>query len=138
MNSEQFSSSCSYSRLNPSLISKHFKLIGLPVSFTILFKFNNLILFYSRLGVRACVVLVPLLGVTWLFGFLLPLHIAFSYIFVILNSTQVLFYSVCCTLNFTLRVDWRFSPARGPTGGQALPYKRRGVINRNFKTNLDL
>ena len=43
----------------------------------------------SRLGVRACVVLVPLLGVTWLIGFLVPLHIAFSYIFVILNSTQV-------------------------------------------------
>ena len=43
----------------------------------------------SRLGVRACVVLAPLLGVTWLIGFLVPLHIAFSYIFVILNSTQV-------------------------------------------------
>ena len=42
-----------------------------------------------RLGVRACVVLVPLLGVTWLVGFLVPLHIAFSYIFVILNSNQV-------------------------------------------------
>ncbi|XP_022810136.1 adhesion G-protein coupled receptor D1-like isoform X1 [Stylophora pistillata] len=41
-----------------------------------------------RLGIRACVVLAPLLGVTWLIGFLLPLHIAFSYIFVILNSTQ--------------------------------------------------
>ena len=43
----------------------------------------------SRLGVRGCVVLAPLLGVTWLIGFLVPLHIAFSYIFVILNSTQV-------------------------------------------------
>ncbi|KAL9963228.1 hypothetical protein ACROYT_G032406 [Oculina patagonica] len=41
-----------------------------------------------RLGIRACVVLVPLLGVTWLFGFLSPSHIAFTYIFVILNSTQ--------------------------------------------------
>nr|XP_058959514.1 adhesion G protein-coupled receptor L4-like [Pocillopora verrucosa] len=44
-----------------------------------------------RLGVRACVVLAPLLGVTWLIGFLVPLHIAFSYIFVILNSTQGFF-----------------------------------------------
>ncbi|XP_066023910.1 adhesion G protein-coupled receptor L4-like [Pocillopora verrucosa] len=41
-----------------------------------------------RVGVRACVVLTPLLGVTWLIGFLSPLHIAFSYMFVILNSTQ--------------------------------------------------
>ncbi|CAH3150584.1 unnamed protein product, partial [Pocillopora meandrina] len=44
-----------------------------------------------RLGVRACVVFAPLLGVTWLIGFLVPLHIAFSYIFVILNSTQGFF-----------------------------------------------
>ena len=34
-------------------------------------------------------VLTPLLGVTWLIGFLSPLHIAFSYMFVMLNSTQV-------------------------------------------------
>ena len=49
----------------------------------------NLRLVSSRLGVRACVVLSPLLDVTWLIGFLVPLHIAFSYIFVILNFTQV-------------------------------------------------
>ncbi|XP_066023223.1 adhesion G protein-coupled receptor L4-like [Pocillopora verrucosa] len=41
-----------------------------------------------RVGVRAFLVLAPLLGVTWLIGFLSPLHIAFSYMFVILNSTQ--------------------------------------------------
>ena len=51
-----------------------------------------------RVGIRACVVMIPLLGVTWLFGLLSPLHKAFSYIFTILNSTQVsikyyLFYS---------------------------------------------
>ena len=46
-------------------------------------------LVFIRHGVRACVVLAPLLGVTWLVGFLVPLHIAFSYIFVILNSNQV-------------------------------------------------
>ena len=33
--------------------------------------------------------MIPLLGVTWLFGLLSPLHKAFSYIFTILNSTQV-------------------------------------------------
>ena len=51
----------------------------------------------SRLGVRACVVLAPLLGVTWLIGFLAPLHIAFSYIFVILNSTQVKSSTTFCS-----------------------------------------
>ena len=45
--------------------------------------------FSCRLGIKAFVVLVPLLGVTWLFGFLSPLHVAFTYTFVILNSTQV-------------------------------------------------
>ena len=48
-----------------------------------------IVLFTCRLGIRACMILVPLLGATWLFGFLSPFHIAFTYIFVILNSTQV-------------------------------------------------
>ena len=34
-------------------------------------------------------VLIPLLGVTWLFGALSSTHKAFAYIFVIFNSTQV-------------------------------------------------
>ncbi|RMX42309.1 hypothetical protein pdam_00025537, partial [Pocillopora damicornis] len=42
-----------------------------------------------RLGIKACLVIIPLLGVTWLFGLLLPVHKAFAYIFTILNSTQV-------------------------------------------------
>ena len=42
-----------------------------------------------RLGVKAGVVMIPLLGVTWLFGFLSPLHKVFTYIFTILNSIQV-------------------------------------------------
>nr|XP_058947384.1 adhesion G-protein coupled receptor D1-like [Pocillopora verrucosa] len=41
-----------------------------------------------RLGIKACVVIIPLLGVTWLFGLLSPVHKAFAYIFTILNSTQ--------------------------------------------------
>ena len=44
-----------------------------------------------RLGIKACAVLIPLLGVTWLFGLLSPLHKAFVYIFTILNSAQVSF-----------------------------------------------
>ncbi|XP_022808397.1 diuretic hormone receptor-like [Stylophora pistillata] len=42
-----------------------------------------------RLGVRACLVMFPLLGITWLFGLLLPLHKAVAYIFTLFNSTQV-------------------------------------------------
>ena len=47
-----------------------------------------------RLGIKACAVLIPLLGVTWLFGLLSPLHKAFVYIFTILNSTQVSFSQI--------------------------------------------
>ena len=41
---------------------------------------------------KACVVLSPLLGVTWLFGVLsiTEAGLAFQYIFTILNSLQVL------------------------------------------------
>ena len=46
-----------------------------------------------RLGIKACAVLTPLLGITWLFGVLSLLHKAFVYIFVILNSAQVSFES---------------------------------------------
>ncbi|XP_068706136.1 adhesion G-protein coupled receptor D1-like [Montipora foliosa] len=43
----------------------------------------------ARLGIRACLVLTPLLGITWLFGLLTPVHTAFLYVNVILNSTQI-------------------------------------------------
>ncbi|XP_066023897.1 adhesion G protein-coupled receptor L4-like [Pocillopora verrucosa] len=42
-----------------------------------------------RLDVRACVLMVPLLGITWLFGLLSPLQKAFAYIFIMFNSIQV-------------------------------------------------
>ena len=45
-------------------------------------------------------VLIPLLGVTWLFGLLSPLHKAFLYIFVVLNSIQV------CGWNSNILLLW--------------------------------
>nr|XP_058948948.1 adhesion G protein-coupled receptor L4-like [Pocillopora verrucosa] len=41
-----------------------------------------------RVSIKTCAMMVPLLGVTWLFGLLLPLQKAFAYIFTILNFTQ--------------------------------------------------
>ena len=43
--------------------------------------------------------LIPLLGVTWLVGLLSPLHIAFVYIFTILNSAQVSFLTLIRTIH---------------------------------------
>ncbi|RMX49012.1 hypothetical protein pdam_00021597 [Pocillopora damicornis] len=42
-----------------------------------------------RVAIRTCVLMIPLLGITWLFGLLSPLHKAFTYIFTILNSAQI-------------------------------------------------
>ncbi|PFX13359.1 putative G-protein coupled receptor 133 [Stylophora pistillata] len=57
-----------------------------------------------RIGIRACVVMIPLLGVTWLFGLLSPLHKAFVYIFTILNSSQgFLIFALHCARNSQIR-----------------------------------
>jgi len=57
-----------------------------------------------RLSVRACLVMSPLLGITWLFGLLTPLHKAFIYIFTILNSTQgFLIFVLHCVKNNQFR-----------------------------------
>nr|XP_058964841.1 adhesion G-protein coupled receptor D1-like [Pocillopora verrucosa] len=57
-----------------------------------------------RLGVKACIVMIPLLGISWLFGLLAPLHKAFAYIFTILNSTQgFLIFLLHCVRNSEVR-----------------------------------
>ncbi|XP_044181447.1 adhesion G-protein coupled receptor D1-like [Acropora millepora] len=57
-----------------------------------------------RLGIRACVVLIPLLGITWLFGLLSSTHKAFVYIFTILNSAQGFFiFLLHCLRNTEIR-----------------------------------
>ncbi|XP_020617810.1 adhesion G protein-coupled receptor L4-like [Orbicella faveolata] len=57
-----------------------------------------------RLGIKACVLLVPLLGFTWLFGLLSPLHKAFAYIFTIFNTTQGFFiFLLHCVRNTEIR-----------------------------------
>ena len=50
---------------------------------------NECFLLTPRMGIETCVVMIPLLGVTWLFGLLSPVHKAFAYIFTIRNSSQV-------------------------------------------------
>ena len=59
---------------------------------------QNFVLCFFRLGIKACAVLIPLLGVTWLLGLLSPLHKAFVYIFTILNSAQVSLWILVSTI----------------------------------------
>ncbi|XP_066022934.1 adhesion G-protein coupled receptor D1-like [Pocillopora verrucosa] len=57
-----------------------------------------------RIGIKACVVMIPLLGVTWLFGLLSPVHKGFVYIFTILNSAQgFLIFALQCMRNTQIR-----------------------------------
>ena len=74
-----------------SLIRKAFR--SLTITIFCQKKKKRMVFFWlfltPRLGIKACLVIIPLLGVTWLFGLLLPVHKAFAYIFTILNSTQV-------------------------------------------------
>ena len=54
-----------------------------------------------RQGVKACIVLFPLLGMTWVFGILsiTDAGLAFQYIFTILNSLQVRYLFIRCRVN---------------------------------------
>ncbi|XP_022796767.1 adhesion G-protein coupled receptor D1-like [Stylophora pistillata] len=57
-----------------------------------------------RLGMKTCLVMIPLLGVTWLFGLLSPVDKVFAYIFTILNSTQgFLIFVLHCMRNTQIR-----------------------------------
>ena len=52
-------------------------------------KLKEYFLLTPRIGIKACLLMIPLLGFMWLFGLLSPVHKAFAYIFTILNSIQV-------------------------------------------------
>ena len=67
-----------------------------------------------RLGIKACVVINPLLGITWLFGLLLPVHKAFAYIFTILNSTQVSVQWLLSKIIQSWLSDWICQPSETP------------------------
>jgi len=76
-------SSCSNNK--PSLIRKR-----ADVSFTF-FTGSSKLISHFRQGLKACAVLFPLLGMTWVFGLLsvTDAGLVFQYIFTILNSLQV-------------------------------------------------
>ena len=60
--------------------------------FLVLFVCLLFLSFFYRLCIKTCAVMIPLLGVTWLFGIFSTFHKAFAYIFTIFNSTQVSHY----------------------------------------------
>jgi G protein-coupled receptor 133 len=54
----------------------------------------------DRAGVRAMVMLLPLLGTTWLLSLLVPVHPAFGYLFILCNSLQgLLIFALHCLSN---------------------------------------
>ncbi|XP_066022362.1 adhesion G-protein coupled receptor D1-like [Pocillopora verrucosa] len=66
-----------------------------------------------RMGIETRVVMIPLLGVTWLFGLLSPVHKTFVHIFTILNSAQgFLIFSLHCMRNTQLSILMTFLRVR--------------------------
>ncbi|KAJ7361935.1 hypothetical protein OS493_014582 [Desmophyllum pertusum] len=86
-----------------------------------------------RLGIRACVVMIPLLGVTWLFGLVSPLHKAFVYIFTILNSTQgFLIFLLHCVRNTQIRERFKGRINRiFPAANNGIAAKRTSQVNQS-------
>ncbi|XP_027036100.1 adhesion G-protein coupled receptor D1-like [Pocillopora damicornis] len=61
-----------------------------------------------RISIKACVVMIPLLGVTWVFGLLSPVHKAFAHIFTVLNSAQgFLIFALHCMRNSQIREGFK-------------------------------
>lgn len=94
-----------------------------------------------RLGIRACVVLIPLLGVTWLFGLLSSTHKAFVYIFTILNTTQGFFiFLLHCVRNTEIRERLkRKLRVLAPlifTDGKTRTFKRSSKVNESRDLSL--
>ncbi|XP_052103493.1 adhesion G-protein coupled receptor D1-like [Mytilus californianus] len=57
-----------------------------------------------RASIRAMVFLLPLLGITWLLGVLVPLHATFHYLFVVGNSLQgMMIFFLHCICNDEIR-----------------------------------
>ncbi|CAH3160106.1 unnamed protein product [Pocillopora meandrina] len=57
-----------------------------------------------RLCIKTCAVMIPLLGVTWLFGIFSTFHKAFAYIFTIFSSTQgFLIFLLHCVRNTQIK-----------------------------------
>ena len=88
--------SCTYGNVRLAPLSLDQFAITIPVNETAKKKINSFTCIFNfvvdlRIGIKACALMIPLLGVTWLFGLLSPVQKAFAYIFTILNSTQVSF-----------------------------------------------
>ncbi|XP_027056190.1 adhesion G protein-coupled receptor L4-like isoform X2 [Pocillopora damicornis] len=91
-----------------------------------------------RLGVRACVLMIPLLGITWLFGLLSPLHKGFAYIFTIFNSTQgFLIFLLHCVKNSEIRSRFK-GRINGvtPTTDEVIGIKRAAQVNETISVIL--
>ena len=71
------------------VISSYFVFVLLCFSFFIVVCFSVVSFFFYRLCIKTCAVMIPLLGVTWLFGIFSTFHKAFAYIFTIFSATQV-------------------------------------------------
>ncbi|KAM7427049.1 G-protein coupled receptor [Porites harrisoni] len=57
-------------------------------------KYNKEHVKFARKGIRSMLALLPLLGVTYILGYFLQFHIAVQFLFVLLNSTQGVTFTI--------------------------------------------
>ncbi|KAM7446704.1 hypothetical protein ABFA07_005055 [Porites harrisoni] len=57
-------------------------------------KYNKENVKFARKGLRSMLALLPLLGVTYILGYFLQFHIAVQYLFVLLNSSQGVTFTI--------------------------------------------
>ncbi|XP_022803349.1 adhesion G-protein coupled receptor D1-like [Stylophora pistillata] len=94
---------------------------------------------HIRLGMKTCAVMFPLLGVTWVFGLLLPVHKAFAYIFVVLNSTQgILIFVLHCVRNSQIResLNRKMSVICSPAADHGNSVKKGSRVNPDAVSNM--
>ncbi|XP_027056193.1 adhesion G-protein coupled receptor D1-like [Pocillopora damicornis] len=90
-----------------------------------------------RLDVRACVLMIPLLGITWLFGLLSPLQKAFAYIFIMSNSIQgFIIFLLHCVRNSEIRSRFkRRITGVTPTADEVTGVKRASQVNESISVD---
>ncbi|XP_078358143.1 uncharacterized protein LOC144642912 [Oculina patagonica] len=102
-------------------------------------KYNNDQMMKTRKGLKSVATLLPLLGVTWLFGLFIDFHEVLAYIFILLTSTQgVVFCIFHCILDEQVRRTIGRKLTRPHLSKNVFPGKGRNEYTVNRPAEIEL